>query len=33
MSSDYRLDIERMQAEVLGYLLHTVTPEVELQLA
>jgi len=33
MSSGYRLEIERMQAEVLEYLLRPVTPEVELQLA
>ncbi len=33
MSSGYRPEIERMQAEVLEYLLRPVTPEVEFQLA
>jgi hypothetical protein len=33
MSSGYRLEIERMQAEVLEYLLRPGTPEVESQLA
>lgn len=31
ISSGYRLEIERMQAEVLEYLLRPVTAEVELQ--
>ena len=31
LSSGYRLEIERMQAEVLEYLLRPVTAEVELQ--
>jgi hypothetical protein len=31
MSSSYRLEIERMQAEVLEYLLCPITVEVELQ--
>ena len=31
MSSGYRLEIERMQAEVLEYLLRPVTREVELE--
>ena len=31
LTSGYRLEIERMQAEVLEYLLRPITAEVELQ--